>query len=220
PAFESALELAKIEIRAICDNPDEPDFKNTVTALETSGEKLNLVSATFFNLLHAETDTQMQEIAQTVSPMLSEFSNDIRLNPALFERIKKVYEQKEHLNLTPEQLKLLDKKYKDFSRNGANLSEEKKARLREIDKALSGLSLQFGNNVLAETNDFELHLTDENDLKGLPEDAKSEAKKEAESRGKEGWVFTLHAPSYIPFMTYAENRELRKKMNLAYGKRA
>src|SRR5690606_10580210 len=106
------------------------------------------------------------------------------------------------------------------SRNGANLSEEKKARLREIDKALSGLSLQFGNNVLAETNDVELHLTDENDLKGLPEDAKSEAKKEAESRGKEGWVFTLHAPSYIPFMTYAENRELRKKMNLAYGKRA
>src|SRR5690606_22497501 len=191
PAFESALELAKIEIRAICDNPNEPDFENTVTALETSGEKLNLVSATFFNLLHAETDAQMQEIAQTVSPMLSEFSNDVRLNPVLFERIKKVYNEKEHLNLNPEQLKLLDKKYKDFSRNGANLSEEKKARLREIDKALSGLSLQFGNNVLAETNDFELHLTDENDLKGLPEDVKSEAKKEAESRGKEGWVFTL-----------------------------
>src|SRR5690606_31683250 len=120
-----------------------------------SGEKLNIISATFFNLLHAETNENLQKTAQTVSPMLSEFSNDIRLNPVLFERIKKIYEQKEHLNLTAEQLKLLDKKYKNFSRNGANLTDEKKARLREIDKELSQLTLQFGENVLAETNAFE-----------------------------------------------------------------
>src|SRR5690606_13387550 len=220
PAFEKSIESAKEEIRAICENPETPSFENTVVKLEIAGEKLNVISATFFNLLHAETNENLQKTAQAVSPMLSEFSNDIRLNPVLFERIKKVYGQKEHLNLTDEQSKLLDKKYKDFSRNGANLPEEKKARLRQIDKELAKLTLQFGENVLAETNDFELHITSDNDLKGLPEDVKSEARKEAESREKEGWVFTLQAPSYVPFMMYAENRELRKKLNLAYGKRA
>lgn len=220
PAFEKAIELAKAEIEQICENPDAPTFENTIEAMEISGEKLGRISSVFFNLNSAETDDEMQQIAQEVSPLLSEFSNDIRLNPVLFERIKSVYEQKEVLNLSAEQIRLLDKKYKGFSRNGANLSDEKKEKLRAIDKELSKISLQFGQNVLAETNAYELHLTDENDLKGLPDYAIEEAKKEAESKDKDGWIFTLQAPSYLPFMTYAENRELREKLFLAYGKRS
>src|SRR5690606_9767365 len=220
PAFEKAIEMAKQEIRKICENPKPPTFENTIESMEISGEKLGRISSIFFNLNSAETDDEMQKIAQEVSPLLSEFSNDIRLNPVLFERIKSVYEQRNELNLSPEQFRLLEKKYKGFSRNGANLLEEKKEKLREIDKELSKISLQFGQNVLAETNAYELHLTNEKDLKGLPDYAIEEAKKEAESREKSGWVFTLQAPSYIPFMTYAENRELRKKLFLAYGKRS
>lgn len=220
PAFEKAIEMAKSEIQEICDNSELPTFENTIEAMEISGEKLSRISSIFFNLNSAETDDEMQRIAQEVSPLLSEFSNDIRLNPILFERIKSVYNQKHELNLSPEQHRLLDKKYKSFSRNGANLSDDKKEKLREIDKELSQISLQFGQNVLAETNAYELHLTDENDLKGLPDYATEEAKKEAESKEKEGWIFTLQAPSYIPFTTYAENRELREKLFLAYGKRS
>lgn len=220
PAFEKAIEMAKTEIRQICENPEAPTFENTIEAMEISGEKLGRISSIFFNLNSAETNDEMQQIAQEVSPLLSEFSNDIRLNPVLFERIKTVYEQKNELNLSPEQFRLLEKKYKGFSRNGANLPEGKKEKLREIDKELSKISLQFGQNVLAETNAYELQITDENDLKGLPDYAIEEAKKEANSREKEGWIFTLQAPSYIPFMTYAENRELRKKIFLAYGKRS
>jgi len=220
PAFEKAIEWAKDEIQQICDNAELSDFENTIEAMEISGEKLNRISSIFFNLNSAETDDEMQQIAQDVSPLLSEFSNDIRLNPVLFERIKSVYEQRNKLDLSPEKFRLLEKKYKSFSRNGANLTEEKKEKLREIDKELSKISLQFGQNVLAETNAYQLHLTNENELKGLPDYAVGEARKEAESRGKEGWIFTLQAPSYIPFMTYAENRDLRKKLFLAYGKRS
>lgn len=220
PAFEQAIKWAKEEIRQICENKKVPTFENTIEAMEISGEKLGRISSIFFNLNSAETNDEMQKIAQEVSPLLSEFSNDIRLNPLLFERIKSVYEQKFELDLSPEQIRLLEKKYKSFSRNGANLSEGKKGKLREIDKELSKISLQFGQNVLAETNAYELHLTNENDLKGLPDYAIEEAKKEAASRGKEGWVFTLQAPSYIPFMTYNENRELRRQLFLAYGKRS
>ena len=220
PAFETALAAAREEINSICENPENPDFENTVEALEISGERLSIISSAFFNLLHAETNDRLQEIAQTVSPMLSEFSNDIRLNPVLFQRIKSVYEQRDSLEFSPEQLRLLEKKYKNFSRNGANLPEDKKERLREIDKELSKLTLQFGQNVLEETNAYELHLTDENDLKGLPGFVKKQAREEAASREKEGWVFTLQAPSYIPFMTYADSRELRRELNLAYGRRA
>lgn len=219
-AFETALAAARKEINAICENPEKPGFENTVEALEISGERLSIISSAFFNLLHAETNDRLQEIAKTVSPMLSEFSNDIRLNTVLFQRIKSVYEQRDSLDLSPEQLRLLEKKYKSFSRNGANLTEDKKERLREIDKELSKLTLQFGQNVLEETNAFELHLTDENDLKGLPEFVRKQAKEEADSRSKDGWVFTLQAPSYIPFMTYADSRELRRELNLAYGRRA
>lgn len=220
PAFKSALDEARNEIDKICNNPEEPDFKNTVEALEVSGERLSIVSATFFNLLHAETNENMQQTAQVVSPLLSEFSNDIRLNPVLFQRIKSVYENKEKFDLNPEQLRLLEKNYKNFSRNGANLPDDKKEKLREIDKKLAKLKLDFGDNVLAETNAFELHITDEKDLSGLPDFVIEQAKHEAESKEKEGWIFSLHAPSYIPFMTYADNRELRKELSLAYGKRA
>jgi len=168
----------------------------------------------------AETNDTIQKIAQDVSPLLSEFSNDITLNQNLFERVKAVYNNKASLKLTKEQETLLDKKYKGFSRNGANLPEDKKQELREIDKKLSKLKLTFGENVLAETNNFELHITDEKDLAGLPEGAKEAASNLAESKNKDGWLITLDYPSYIPFMTYADNRELRKKLAIASGAKA
>lgn len=220
-AFETALIWAKNDIQAICEQTEKPTFENTIEALELSGETLNKVSAVFFNLLHAETNEQLQKTAQIISPLLSEFSNDIRLNPILFDKIQQVYDEKDNLGLTAEQLRLLEKKYKSFTRNGARLEEEDQVRLRAIDKDLAKLTLDFGENVLAETNAFELHLTDKNDLEGLPSYVIEEAKKEAESRGKNmGWIFTLQAPSYLPFVTYAKNRALRQEMTLAYGKRA
>lgn len=220
PAFQEGITLAKAEIDAIVNNPDAPTFENTVVAMDFSGDILDRLSSVFFNLNSAETNDEMQKIAQEVSPLLSEFGNDITLNAPLFAKIKVVYEQKETLNLNPEQTTLLDKKYKSFSRNGANLPEDKKDQLREIDKELSKLSLQFGENVLAETNAFELHLTDESDLAGLPEGTIEVARLLAKSQEKEGWIFTLDHPSYIPFLTYADNRELRKKMSIAFGARS
>lgn len=220
PAFQKGIELAKAEIDAIVRNPIKPTFENTIEALDYSGDVLDRISSIFFNLNSAETSDEMQKIAQEVSPLLSEFGNDIRLNPDLFARVKAVYEQKEYLNLNPEQTTLLDKKYKSFSRNGANLPEDKKTQLREIDKELSKLSLQFGENVLAETHAFELHITDENDLVGLPEGTREAARSLAKSQDAAGWIFTLDHPSYIPFVTYADNRELRKKMAIASGARA
>jgi Zn-dependent oligopeptidase len=188
--------------------------------LAFSGNTLDRISSIFFNLNSAETSDEMQKIAQEVSPLLSEFGNDVRLNAALFAKVKTVYEQKDTLNLNPEQTTLLDKKYKSFSRNGANLSDDKKTILREIDKELSKLSLQFGENVLAETQAFQMHLTDEKDLAGLPEGTIEAARSLAKSLEKEGWIFTLDHPSYLPFVTYADNRELRKKMAIAFGARA
>jgi peptidyl-dipeptidase Dcp len=220
PAFKKGIELAKAEIDGIVNNPIQPTFENTIEALAFSGDILDRISSIFFNLNSAETSDEMQKIAQEVSPLLSDFGNDIRLNPELFARVKTVYEQREKLNLNPEQTTLLDKKYKSFSRNGANLPEDKKNQLRKIDKELSKLSLQFGENVLAETHAFELHITDENDLAGLPEGTREAARSLAKSLEKEGWIFTLDHPSYIPFVTYADNRELRKKMAIAFGARA
>ncbi|HEX9825344.1 MAG TPA: M3 family metallopeptidase [Flavobacteriaceae bacterium] len=217
PAFKSAIEKAKAEIEAIANNPNPPTFENTIEALGFSGEELERISSIFFNLNSAETNDTIQKIAQEVSPLLAEFSNDITLNVELFKRVKTVYEQKDALHLTTEQATLLDKKYKSFSRNGANLSEDKKLQLREIDKQLSQLKLKFGENVLAETNKFEMLITNEKDLSGLPEGAKEAAKQMAESKGYEGWLITLDHPSYIPFMTYADNRELRKKLAVATG---
>ncbi|MFT4805387.1 MAG: Zn-dependent oligopeptidase [Psychroserpens sp.] len=220
PAFLKAIKKAKVEIDAIANSPETPSFKNTIEALDFSGEELDRLSSIFFNLNSAETNDQIQKIAQEVSPLLSEFSNDITLNEPLFKRVKAVYDQKSNLDLTIEQSTLLDKKYKGFSRNGANLSEEKKTRLREIDKQSSKLKLNFGENILAETNKFEMHLTNENDLTGLPEGAKEAAQQLAESKDKEGWLITLDYPSYIPFMTYADNRELRKKLAISAGAKA
>lgn len=217
PAIMKAIEMAREEINAIASNADEATFPNTIETLEFSGEKLDRITSIFFNLNSAETNEEIQQIAQEVSPILSEFRNDIILNKALFEKVKSVYNKKDQLDLNTEQKTLLDRKYKAFSRNGANLPVEKQNELRDIDKKLSKLSLDFGQNVLAETNKFELHLTDENDLKGLPESFKEEAAQVAASKEKEGWIFTLEYPSYLPFMKYAENRELRKKMALAFG---
>ncbi len=217
PAFQEGIALAKVEIDAIVNNPAAPTFENTIEAMAFSGDILDRISSIFFNLNSAETNDELQKIAQEVSPLLSEFSNDIRLNADLFAKVKAVYEQKDQLNLNPEQTTLLDKKYKSFSRNGANLSEDKKLQLREIDKELSKLSLQFGENVLTETNAFQMHLTDEKDLSGLPEGTIEAARALAKSQDQQGWIFTLDHPSYIPFLTYADNRELRKKMAIAFG---
>jgi len=217
PAFKKAIEKARQEIDAIVSNSETPTFKNTIEALEFSGQELDRISSIFFNLNSAETNDVIQKIAQEVSPLLSEFGNDITLNEDLFKRIKSVYNSKNKLELTEEQKTLLDKRYKSFSRNGANLPDEKKKQLRIIDKELSQLKLQFGENILAETNKFEMLITNENDLTGLPDGAKEAAKQLAESKNKEGWMITLDYPSYVPFMTYADNRELRKKLSLAFG---
>ena len=217
PAFEEAIKRAKAEIDTIVENKQVPTFENTVEALEFAGNTLDRISSIFFNLNSAETNDEIQQITQEVSPMLSEFSNDIILNEGLFKRIQLVYDIKQELPLTPEQDMLLTKKYRSFVRNGAKLNDKDKARLREIDKQLSKLTLKFGENVLAETNSYEMYLTDESQLEGLPEDAKETARHEAEKHDKEGWIITLQYPSYIPFMTYAKNRELREQLAKAFG---
>jgi peptidyl-dipeptidase Dcp len=220
PAIKIAIEETKEEIAAIVSNTKAPTFENTTVALDFTGEKLNRITSIFFNLNSAETTDGIQQIAKEISPWLSEFRNDMILNEALFIRVKTVYDSKDSLSLTPEQSMLLEKQYKGFARNGANLNEEEKSELRKIDTESSKLSLQFGENVLAETNAFEMHLTNEEDLAGLPESVKEAAKEVAKSKEKEGYVFTLDYPSYIPFLTYADNRELRKKMAIAAGKKA
>ncbi|MBW8243484.1 M3 family metallopeptidase [Muricauda oceani] len=217
PAFLQAIEDTKKEIDDIVNNPEAPTFENTLEALDFSGQQLDRISSIFFNLNSAETNEEIQKIAQEVSPILSEFSNDITLNEGLFARVKAVYEQRDSLDLTTEQKTLLEKKYKNFSRNGANLKEENKKRLREIDAELSKLKLTFGENVLAETNKYEMLLTDEKDVAGLPEGTKEAAAQLAESKDKKGWLITLDYPSYIPFMKYAKSRELRKELSMAFG---
>lgn len=220
PAIKKGIEIAKAEIDAIVNNKALPTFENTTVALDFTGEKLNRITSIFFNLNSAETNDAIQKIAQEVSPWLSEFRNDITLNEGLFDRVKAVFDDKENLDLTPEQQMLLEKQYKGFARNGANLDDEKKSKLREIDAKLSKLSLQFGENVLAETNAFEMHLTKEEEVSGLPDSVKEAANQLAKEQDKDGYIFTLQYPSYIPFLTYADNRELRKKMAIAAGKKA
>jgi peptidyl-dipeptidase Dcp len=217
PAFKLAIKKAKKEVEAIISNQDQPTFENTIDKLAFSGEELERISSLFFNLNSAETNDTIQKIAQEVSPLLAEFSNDITLNVELFKRVKAVYNQRDTLQLTTEQHTLLDKKYKSFTRNGANLTVDQKLQLREIDKKLSQFKLKFGENVLAETNKYEMLITDENELSGLPEGVIEAAKQLAESKDLEGWFITLDYPSYIPFMTYADNRELRKKLALVAG---
>ncbi|WP_452222912.1 M3 family metallopeptidase [Lacinutrix chionoecetis] len=220
PAILKLIEQTKAEINTVTQNPEQPTFKNTIEALEFSGQQLDRVTSIFFNLNSAETSDEIQKIAQEISPVLSEFGNDITLNQDLFKRVKAVYDNKKQLNLTTEQSTLLDKKYKSFSRNGANLNEDDKTKLREIDKKLAQLKLKFGENVLAETNKYEMHLTKESQVSGLPDGAKEAAKQLAESKDKAGWIITLDYPSYIPFMTYADNRKLREELAKASGSKA
>lgn len=216
PAIVNAIAEARKEIDAVINNTEAPTFKNTIEALDFSGMLLSGVTSVFFNLNSAETNDEIQKIAQEVSPILTEYSNDVALNEDLFKRVKAVYDNnQERKDLTAEQTMLLDKTYKGFVRNGANLSDSDKEKLRKIDKELSKLSLNFGENVLAETNKYELLITDASDLVGLPEGVVEAAVLTAKSKNKEGWMFTLAYPSFIPFMTYSENRNLRKTMYMA-----
>lgn len=219
-AFAKAIQIAKKEINSITENTAAPSFENTIEALDSSGETLGRISSIFFNLNSAETNDEIQRIAREVSPQLSEFGNDVTLNLDLFKRVKAVYDQKSDLDLTEEQKTLLDKQYKRFSRNGANLTDDKKVRLREIDSELSKLTLAFGENVLAATNAFEMHLEDDSRLAGLPESAKEAAAETAKAKDKTGYLFTLDYPSYIPFMTYVDDRKLREEMSKAFGTKA
>lgn len=220
PAFDLAIKEAKTEIQAIISNPQKATFENTIEAMAFSGMQLERISSLFFNLHSAETNSEIEQIAQEVAPKLSEFGNDITLNPELFKRVKEIFEQKVSLNLTPEQEMLLDSTYKSFVRNGALLHEEAKQQLRDLDAELAVLKLKFGENVLADQNAYQLHLTDEKDLAGLPHGTIETAHELAKSEGKEGWIFTLDYPSLIPFMMYANNRELRKEISIANGQKA
>lgn len=217
PAFDAALAEARAEIDAIADHPSPPDFENTVAALDYAGSRLDRISSIFFNLNAAETNAEIQALAQEISPLLSEFSNDITLNEALFDRVRTVYDARETLGLDAESYTLLEKKFLHFRRNGALLDAGGKKRLREIDSELSRLKLTFGEHILEETNSYELHITREEDLEGLPESQREAARMRAEAAGKEGWVITLDYPSYLPFMKYASNRDLRKELYLAFG---
>ncbi|MBQ2585744.1 MAG: M3 family metallopeptidase [Bacteroidaceae bacterium] len=217
PAIMKGIEEEDEVIDAIVNNPDTPTFENTIEALENSGELLSKVTEVFFNLLSAETTDEMDELAQKLSPILSEHGNNITLNEKLFERVKAVYENVDKNSLSKEQQRLLQDSYDSFVRNGANLNEEDKQKYRQLTSELGVLSLQFSQNKLKDLNAFTLHVTDEADLEGLPESAIDAAKEEAKSRNLEGWVFTLQAPSYGPFLTYSAKRELRKQMYMAYN---
>ena len=212
PAFMEGIRQDDELTDTIIQNPEPPTFDNTIS-FSVPDNLLSRVSNVFFNLLSAETNDEMDELAQKMSPILTEHANNILLNEKLFARIKAVYEN--HRELTPEEQMLLDKSYDGFIRNGANLPAEDKEKFRALSKELSQLTLQFSQNNLKETNKFQLHLTDEKDLAGLPESAVEAAALAAKEKDLEGWVFTLHAPSYNPFMTYADNRELRRKMYMA-----
>lgn len=217
PAIKEAIQEAKDEIELI-KKVASPDFSNTIEALDKAGERLGIIASIFFNLNSAETNDEIQTLAREISPLLTAHSNDILLDAELFEQIKKIYDAKESLSLNAEQTTLLEKTYKSFVRNGALLSPTQKQRLREIDQQLAQLSLKFGENVLAETNKFQMLIDKEEDLAGLPESIIEAAAQTAEDKGYEGkWMFTLAFPSYVPFMTYAANRELRKKLFIAYN---
>ena len=220
PAFQELIAQSEKEIDAIANNPAEATFENTIEALAYSGEQLDRVSSIFFNLNSAETNDEIQKIAQEVSPILTEFSSKISQNEKLFQRIKKVFDENENLNLNEEQKTLLSETYKGFVRNGALLNEEDKKKLEKIDIDLSVKSLNFGQNVLAATNAYFKHITNKEDLAGIPEPILAQYTEEAKERGLEGYAITLQYPSYIPAMTYADNRNLRQELALANGKKA
>ena len=221
PAFEAAIAEQKAEVEAIVNNGSEPTFENTIVALDRTGLLLDRVVGVFFNVLEADGNDDMNAIAEQVSPMLSELSDGIILNDKLFQRVKFVYDQRDQLGLNPEQMRLVTETYKHFADNGANLPEDKKERLKEINQELGLLSLKFGNNVVAETNACQRFVTNEEELKGLPESAKAAAAEEAEAAGHPGeWLFTPKRTSFTPVLQYCENRELRKQLLMDYTTRA
>ena len=220
PAFETAIAEAKAEIDAIIANEEEPTFENTIEAMEYAGETFGNVASIFYNLMEANTNDQMQEIAEQLSPMLTEYEMYVSLNPVLFEKVKSVYEKRNELGLAQDQMKLLEDNYKGFVRGGANLSDEDKELYSKWSEELSLTTLQFSKNVLAATNAYVLNITDEADLAGLPEFVRTMAAETAAEKGLEGWTFTLQAPSYSPFLKYSENRELRRQIWTAYNTRA
>ena len=218
PAFEQAITEAKAEIDAIVNNPDAPTFENTIAALDEAGGRLNDAAGIFYNLMEADTNDQMQDIAEKVSPMMTEYSMYVSLNEPLFARVKAVHESAE--GLEPDQARLLEKTWKSFVRSGANLGAEDKETYSKLSEQLSLLTLQYGKNVLAATNSFMLNLTDEADLEGLPDFVREAAVETAKSKEMEGWAFDLSAPSYGAFMKYSTRRDLRQKMWMAYNTRA
>ena len=219
PALESTISIALEEIDEITQQIETPTFKNTLETLQKIGTLVSRNSNLLFNLNSAETNKEIQKVTQDAAPLLIRFQNDIRLNETLFKRISYVYNNEARDSLTPEQFMLLEKEYKIFVRNGAHLNDDAKKKLRIIDTELAQLSLCFGENVLADTQAYSLHIENESDLKGLPDNVIETAQNVAQEKGKKGWLFTLDYPSYVPFMTYAENRGLRKKLNSAFGKR-
>ena len=220
PAFKQAIEEAKAEVDAIINNTEDPTFENTIEALEYSGSTLNRISHIFYNLLEANTNDEMQNIAEEITPLTTEFSMYVSLNESLFQRVKQIYNNQKIMTLDAEETRLLEKTYESFARNGANLSPENKEIYSKYIEELSLLSLQFGKNVLAATNAFTLNLTDENDLIGLPDYVKEQAADAAKNKELKGWLFDLTAPSYIPFMKFSKRRDLREKMYREYNTRA
>ena len=219
PAIEKAIAESLAQINSITQNPDPATFKNTIEALAYTGLALDRLTAMFFNLNSAETNDALQAEAQRISPLLTDYGNDIRLNEALFKRVKTVYDQRENLSLTAEQQTLLEKTYKSFTRNGANLSPNDKGRLREIDKQLATLKLKFSENALAETQHYQWVITDKNTLSGLPDFVLEMLAQEAKKRNVQGWVITLDLPVYTAVMKYADNRDLRQKLFIDYHSR-
>ena len=220
PAFEQGIAEAKAEIDAIANNPEAPTFENTIEAMEYSGETLDRVSSIFYNLMEADVNEQMQQIAEEVAPMLNDYSMYVSLNEKLFERVKAVYEQRDSLALEKDQLKLLENTYRSFTRNGANLQGEDREKYSRISEELSLTTLAFQKNLLAATNAYVLNITDSTKLDGLPAYVVDAAAESAAEKGLEGWEFTLDYPSYSPFMKYCNDRELRRQMYMEYGSRA
>ena len=220
PAFEQGIAEAKAEIDAIVANQEEPTFENTIEAMEYAGQTLSKVASIFYAVMEAHTDDTKQQIAEQISPMLTEYSMYVSLNNDLFQRVKAVYEKKDELGLDKDQMTLLEDNYKSFVRGGANLSDEDKAVYSKLSEELSLTTLQFSKNVLAATNAYTLHVTDSTELGGLPEFVKTMAAETAAEKGLEGWAFTLDYPSYSPFLKYSTNRELRKQVWMAYNTRA
>ena len=220
PAFEQGIAEAKAEINAIVANQEDPTFENTIEAMEYAGQTLNKVASIFYAVMEAHTDDTKQQIAEQISPMLTEYSMYVSLNNDLFQRVKAVYEKKDELGLDQDQMTLLEDNYKGFVRGGANLSDEDKAVYSKLSEELSLTTLQFSKNVLAATNAYTLHIADSADLAGLPEYVKTMGAETAKEKGLEGWAYTLDYPSYGPFLKYSTNRELREQLWMAYNTRA